>query len=114
MVDDSLKEQTPYTPTMENIRNCYIFSSEQYDGHNAVPVPIARAEFDRALAAHEERVRAEALTDAADWFERREWSGVRHTTKIFVRFLRVYAAKGPLISDYAPDVPDTPKEPSND
>ena len=47
---------TEYTPTTENIPNCYIYSSEGYDGSLQIPERQSRAEFDRWL----NEIRAEA------------------------------------------------------
>jgi hypothetical protein len=49
-----------YTPGTENIRNCYIYSNEQYDGSLLIPVSTSSAEFDRWLAAHDAEVASAA------------------------------------------------------
>lgn len=53
------------TPTTENIRNCYVYATEGYDGSLAIPERQSNAEFDRWLAAHDVEVRAEAESDPA-------------------------------------------------
>lgn len=47
---------TEYTPTTENILNCYVYSSEGYDGSLQIPERQSRAEFGRWL----NEIRAEA------------------------------------------------------
>lgn len=46
-----------YTPTTENVRDCYVYADQQYDGDVANPVRLAVAEFDRWLAEHDREVR---------------------------------------------------------
>lgn len=47
-----------YTPTTANVRDCYVYAEQQYDGDVANPVHLAVAEFDRWLAAHDREVAA--------------------------------------------------------
>lgn len=53
---------TEYMPTTENILNCYIYSSEGYDGSLQIPERQSRAEFDRWL----NEIRAEAWAEGFD------------------------------------------------
>ncbi len=49
-----------YTPTTENIRSCYVYATEGYDGGLAIPEQQSKAEFDRWLAAHDAEVASKA------------------------------------------------------
>lgn len=57
---------TPFTPSDEGIRNCYVYSKEMYDGSLAVPEYVSNAEFNRWMAAHDADVTRKALESAAD------------------------------------------------
>lgn len=73
---------TDYTPSTENILNCYAYSSEGYDGSLAIPERQSKAEFGRWLAEVERAAAAKALTDAADDWESGtvEHDEIKHTS----------------------------------
>lgn len=71
--DDSLKEQTPYapyTPETEAVRLGYSYRPNLPRGERHHP-PL-QAEFDRWLAGHEQKVRAEAWAECLDEIEQYE------------------------------------------
>jgi hypothetical protein len=50
-----------YTPTTDNVRNCYLYAYEQHDRSLPSPERDQVAQFDRWLAAHD----AEAVAEIA-------------------------------------------------
>ena len=52
-----------YTPTTKNIRDCYLYADEQFDGTLRTPANIANAEFDRWLDSHDAEVKAELVKE---------------------------------------------------
>jgi len=68
-----------YTPTTKNIRDCYLYADEQFDGTLRTPANIANAEFDRWLDARDAEVKAAVLGSVATSIDldaiANEWAG---------------------------------------
>lgn len=59
---------TDYTPSTDNVRDCYVYAGDGMDGSTRAPQRILRAEFDRWLESERSRVwdKAHALWTGSD------------------------------------------------
>lgn len=59
-----------YTPRTQDIKNCYVYAGMNPDGSTVAPERVLRSEFNRWLAAHDATVKAGALREAAEDFQK--------------------------------------------
>lgn len=83
-----------YTPTLDEAFNATLYTWVDWKQTFASEEEAADA-WVRMIA----EVERAAIQNAAKWFSQREHEGVRHTTRIFVKFLLSFANKGASVFD---------------